>query len=449
MAAGGASAPATYIEDVFSTYLYKGNGSTQTITNGIDLAGKGGLVWIKSRTTASDHRFLDTLRGAGYYLSSDTTNAAATEINGVSSFSGSGFDLGNNVGYNGSGTSYASWTFRRAPKFFDVVTFTTDSNGLATFSHSLGAVPGMITMKATSSTSGWTTWHRSLSSTSHYVQLNTIAAEASLGTQWINPTAASVSITYNGALPANTAHVAYLFAHDTSADGIIQCGSFTADANGNATVNLGWEPQYVMVKFAAQGSSGATSGGWAIYDSMRRLTVNGSNLLLANSTGAELSDGEARPTSTGFTQNYNNASIGGATYIYLAIRRPNKPPTTGTQVFENVAYSGDASADRSVGVLGSVDLSLVKSRGGTNVPPSYGRWFDRLRGNALMLFPTTADAEVLWGGGTTGAFFNQQQNGVLFKNVGGNDVNQSGVNKVLWNFRRAPGFFDEVCYTVS
>lgn len=32
-----------YVEDVFSTYLYTGNGSTQTITNGIDLAGKGGV----------------------------------------------------------------------------------------------------------------------------------------------------------------------------------------------------------------------------------------------------------------------------------------------------------------------------------------------------------------------------------------------------------------------
>ena len=36
----------SYIEDVFSTWLYTGNGSTQTITNGIDLATKGGLVWF-------------------------------------------------------------------------------------------------------------------------------------------------------------------------------------------------------------------------------------------------------------------------------------------------------------------------------------------------------------------------------------------------------------------
>jgi hypothetical protein len=48
-AASGSSG--LYVEDVFSTYLYEGNGSTQTITNGIDLDGEGGLVWAKNRDT--------------------------------------------------------------------------------------------------------------------------------------------------------------------------------------------------------------------------------------------------------------------------------------------------------------------------------------------------------------------------------------------------------------
>ena len=45
-AAGSAGGDPLYVEDVFSTYLYDGNGSTQTITNGIDLDGEGGLVWL-------------------------------------------------------------------------------------------------------------------------------------------------------------------------------------------------------------------------------------------------------------------------------------------------------------------------------------------------------------------------------------------------------------------
>jgi len=46
--AGTWPSPPIFIEDLFSTWVYTGNGSTQTITNGIDLAGSGGLVWIKS-----------------------------------------------------------------------------------------------------------------------------------------------------------------------------------------------------------------------------------------------------------------------------------------------------------------------------------------------------------------------------------------------------------------
>ena len=46
--AGGGLAK-NYIEDVFSTFLYTGDGTSRSINNGIDLAGKGGLVWIKAR----------------------------------------------------------------------------------------------------------------------------------------------------------------------------------------------------------------------------------------------------------------------------------------------------------------------------------------------------------------------------------------------------------------
>ena len=42
--AGAGGGEATFVEDVFSTYLYTGNSSTQTITNGVDLDGEGGLV---------------------------------------------------------------------------------------------------------------------------------------------------------------------------------------------------------------------------------------------------------------------------------------------------------------------------------------------------------------------------------------------------------------------
>src|SRR6056300_1806863 len=64
------------VEDVFSTYLYTGTGAAQTITNGIDLDGEGGLVWTKSRNSGGNY-FTDTERGAGRLIVSNSTDAEA------------------------------------------------------------------------------------------------------------------------------------------------------------------------------------------------------------------------------------------------------------------------------------------------------------------------------------------------------------------------------------
>jgi hypothetical protein len=121
-AAGGGS---TAIEDVFSTYLYTGNGSTQTITNGIDLAGEGGLVWSKWRGGVESHIILDSARNNGSsMINSDNNNAQGTAGNFIQSFNSNGYTMGSNSLFNGNTNTYASWTFRKAPRFFDVVTYT-------------------------------------------------------------------------------------------------------------------------------------------------------------------------------------------------------------------------------------------------------------------------------------------------------------------------------------
>ena len=48
----------TYMDDVFSTFLYKGNDSARSINNGIDLSGEGGMTWLKERDGAFSHRIL-------------------------------------------------------------------------------------------------------------------------------------------------------------------------------------------------------------------------------------------------------------------------------------------------------------------------------------------------------------------------------------------------------
>ena len=65
----------TYMDDVFSTFLYKGNGSARSINNGIDLSGEGGLVWLKSRTNSVGQILYDTERGATKYIFSSDNSA--------------------------------------------------------------------------------------------------------------------------------------------------------------------------------------------------------------------------------------------------------------------------------------------------------------------------------------------------------------------------------------
>ena len=94
-AAGAGGAEKLYVEDVFNTWLYTGNGSTQTITNGIDLAGKGGMVWMKIRSSADSHYLADSTRKTGTYydeLASNQTYASQTSRPwGLTSFNSDGF----------------------------------------------------------------------------------------------------------------------------------------------------------------------------------------------------------------------------------------------------------------------------------------------------------------------------------------------------------------------
>ncbi len=426
-----ASSGTLYVDDVFSTYLYTGNGSTQTITNGIDLAGKGGMVWVKSRSAATDHKLTDTVRGATKALISDTTGAQTTDTNGLTAFSSTGFSIGTDSVYNTNAATYASWTFRKAAKFFDVVTYT-GTGSARTIAHSLGVAPGMVIVKRTDTTGNWQVYSNGLTSAANSIQLNLTAAQASAPTVWNStaPTSSVFSVGTDATVNASGGtYVAYLYAHDTSSTGIIQCGSFTK-STATTTVTLGWEPQYILFKITD------STGDWVIFDTMRGLTVTQADRgLYPNLSNAEDASAGVIPTATGFNvTNYWGQS--GETYIYMAIRMPNKPPTTGTQVYLPVAQNGNSTVTTNFPV--SLTINGYRNTGGW-VP----NWFDRLRGGSsntyAILNSSSTNAEAAGSGSGSMGFDN---------NTGFRDYwNGSAIPTIYWNFKRAPGFFDEVCYT--
>ena len=441
MAAAGASGP-VFIEDIFSTYFYTGNDGTQTITNGIDLAGKGGLVWIKSRSGGNGHALLsNATTSPNSYLATEST--AALDVAGVgNTFNSNGFTLNTSISrINGSAQTFSSWTFRKQPKFFDVVTYT--GNGAnRTIAHNLGSVPGCIIVKRTDTTADWQVYHRSLANT-EYLVLNSTAAVATGATRWNSTTPTSTVFSLGTDTTVNASggtYVAYLFAHDaggfglSGTDNVISCGSFTTDGSGNATVTLNYEPQFVLMKSTGSGDS------WQIYDSMRGWAVGGNDAVLYpnNSAAEDATANAGHLTATGFVA---QALLGSRTYIYIAIRRgPMKKPTTGTSVFTPIARTGTGGAVTISTAGFPVDLLMIKQRDGTNT----NQTVDRLRGSEQLLATSTTAAE---GNNSGYGPLLDVQSGFRFPGLvdGGNNGNT--LTYINHCFRRAPGFFDVVCYT--
>ena len=170
MGAAGAADASTFVDDVFSTYLYEETGSTVTVNNSVDMS-KGGMVWFKNREAADDHALIDTVRGGTKVLHSNNNNAQSTQSGAITSFNNNGFTIGNYGTINGgSNKDVASWTFRKAPGFFDVVQYSGDNSDAKTFSHSLGSIPGLIIIKTINdSAANWTIYHRDVGFTNGFI----------------------------------------------------------------------------------------------------------------------------------------------------------------------------------------------------------------------------------------------------------------------------------------
>jgi len=456
------AAVTNYIEDVFSTYLYTGNGTTQTITNGIDLSTYGGLVWTKSRSAVKDNGMWDTVRGAG--TGSGSPNNKTISSNGLnlsafystdylSAFNTNGF----NVTYgdatysvaNQSGTTYAGWSFRKQPKFFDIQTWTGNGTAGKTISHNLGSVPGCIMVLCTTANYSWFVYHRNANAGGNTtsLMLNSTSAAADDGNAGIqNLTSTTFALGSAGATStrlndSGQTYIAYIFAHNaggfglTGTDNVITCGSFTTDASGSVTVNLGYEPQWLLVK------NTQLTENWVELDNMRGWSFASQQRLFPNLTNAEqsLAGNYGTPTATGF--NFVNGLGNSNTYIYIAIRRgPMKTPTTSTSVFGLSARTG-TGANATVTGGQTDDLFISKNRAS-----GPGTLFaSRLSGTVYLTSSTTT------GENPTGTNVLQASPWDIMDGVKvgttSNQTNANGQTFINYLVKRAPNFFDVVCYT--
>ena len=360
-AAGGGDK--VYVDDVFKTFLYKGLGGQGLISSGIQYATEGGMVMVKSRTHSAGWGVFDTERENGFYLPTESEDNGGN----ISAASGSspflrdgGFRWNANQNdWNSAGQNMASYNFRKAKGFFDIVTYT--ANGLQkTISHSLGCIPGLVMIKNRSRSARWLVASSAIATEGWNGYLE-IEDSGNIGTGYPfgshTPTATNFTIT-TGAGLGNSAeafnksgddYVVYLFADGDNAaaqifgaggnQSILKCGNYTGNANATGPViNLGWEPQWILIKCSEGGT-----GDWRLFDTMRGITSgydsNDYGFTLNDSSAEQNSSERLETTQTGFkiTSTANDVNRNNGKFLYLAIRRPDTKvaaaPTSPNEVF--------------------------------------------------------------------------------------------------------------------
>ena len=403
--------------------------------------GQGGMVWIKQRSSTNSHSLFDTERGAGKYIKSDSADSEYTTSNALSVFNSDGFTLaGADGATNGNGGDYVSWSFRKCPGFFDVVTWDGNGTNGRIVSHNLGSVPGMIIIKSDSTSTYWIVYHRSLGE-GQYMLLNDNVSKSTYdsgntNSRYFNntaPTSTSFTLSDDGWVNGTgRSYVAYIFAHDDQSFGtngnesIVKCGSYTGTGSANP-VDLGFEPQWLMVKRADAVDN------WSMHDMMRGMALTQTQRLKADTDVAESTWGQpfAPPSPTGFIPTANNGEINtsGATYIYCAIRRPNKPITDPRKLF---------AIDTAGGNLPNPPLYKagfrVDSQFRTDVNGGNRIWHSRLQDTSSMSLggqaAESSASSLVWD-----------------YDDGWSSGSSVESNVYSYMFQRAPGFFDVVGYT--
>ena len=429
-----------YGDDLFSSYVYTATGNNETIDNGIDLLGEGGLIWTKWRSggdySVESHALLDTERGFTKLIRSDLPGQQSN----VSSYftpASNGYEIttSSSLVNHTSGGKYCSWTFRKAPGFFDIVTYTSQT-GVTAIDHNLGSVPGCIMIKKLNGNTSWQVYHRILGAGKE-LELDGDSGESTRNAFPSTPTSTQFFINAadnNVFGNVGDQFVAYLFAHDDQSFGedgdesIIKCGSYTGSAN-DQEVDLGFEPQWLLLK-----NTNDTTD-WFVKDNIRGLI----NWLKPSSDATEVTNLADTPefNSTGFIvygnsgSNFSNSSAN--TYVYVAIRRPHKTPTVATDVFAVNTESNDNNySTTGFPVDAAISCNLDGSATHTSL---FGA---RLMGENIVKTGLTANQSAALTHETAYAFMDKFRYAFWGTNTNG---------FVNYAFKRAPRFFDVATWT--
>jgi hypothetical protein len=316
---------------VMDATTYTGNGSTQSIVNAAGF--QPDLVWVKSRSSALEHKESNAVRGATKATKPNSTDPETTDTNGITAFNSNGFSLGSDSNYNTNAATYASWQWKggngtvsntngsitstvsvNASAGFSILTFNgTGAN--ATVGHGLGVTPSMFIVKNLTNAAGnWAMGHVGLTSFSgNAIYLNSTAAEFSAGTFW-NSTAPTSSVINLGSSPQVNESAQPIMAQVWAAiAGYSSFGTYTGNGSADGTfVYTGFRPKVVWIK------NRGGANGWRQYDTTRS-PANLTNLYLQSSSSAaeQTSGASIDILSNGFKIRDSDAGVNGSGSVYI------------------------------------------------------------------------------------------------------------------------------------
>ena len=253
--------PSLYMDATLRT----GTGATASVSS---LGFQPDLVWIKSRSAATDHGLYDAVRGVQKQLESNTTTAETTETTGLTAFSSNGYTVGALAQLNTNTATYVDWSWKESvTSGFDIVTYVGNGTN-RTISHNLGAVPKLIIVRSreATSTGRWLVQHGTYGA-ARYAYLNEIfafdTANANLRWNSTDPTSSVFSLgTSSDGNHTGDNYVGYLFAEIA---GFSRISSYTGNASADGPfVWCGFRPRWIMIKDAT-----AANLDWRIYDTVR------------------------------------------------------------------------------------------------------------------------------------------------------------------------------------
>ncbi len=418
----------------------------------------GGLLWIKRLNSALSHRLYDTARDIRKPLNSDDVTAEGSAVSGgIAHWTANGAShvksgdpayamLGDE---NEIDVPYVAWGFKKNKKFFDVIKWDGNNVDGRVINHDLKCEPGVIMVKCLTAGYGWQVYHRSLTTTgsngkdaTSWLRLDTDSQASTANTPGfnnVNEQSFEVG-SYVGVNATSQSYIAYLFAHDEEPRGCIKCGTYTGNSGVNR-VELGWEPQYVMIKR----SNG--SDAWWIYDSQRdglrsynrgsmNQTSPAGSLLYANLPNSTDQTFDILADATGF----NLPAVGGGNngsgdeHVYIAIRRGlTRTPTDPTTVFNVV--KGAAPAHPTFHAKFPADATWAKQYG------TSGNWKHNTRKQGIV--DTQQGSRFEW---ETNANPISEADYKGDQMKGAWSTSSTGSDHIGYLMKRAPGFFDVVGY---